>query len=181
MKQFTLWCALACAANAATAQNRTPSANGADTLRLSRRQAIATALIANPQLDIAREQTAQVRAQRVENNGLNNPTIAYSYDGQTDFLQLGTAAAHNLNVGLGIPYLISSDSETPSASRTFGRQRHSSGSPSNSSPRRQDAPTTLCSSPDYTVATSRNRARLRSSSSKKHKRVLTPAPWHAST
>ena len=104
MKQLTLWCALACAANAATAQYRTPSANGADTLRLSRRQAIATALIANPQLDIAREQTAQVRAQRVENNGLNNPTIAYSYDGQTDFLQLGTAAAHNLNVGLGIPF-----------------------------------------------------------------------------
>ena len=73
-------------------------------MRLSRRQAIATALIANPQLDIAREQTAQVRAQRVENNGINNPSLAYSYDGQTGFLQFGTAAAHNLNVGLGIPF-----------------------------------------------------------------------------
>jgi cobalt-zinc-cadmium efflux system outer membrane protein len=104
MKQFTLWCALACAANAATAQNRPSSSDARDTLRLSRRQAIATALIANPQLDIAREQTAQVRAQRVENNGINNPSLAYSYDGQTGFLQFGTAAAHNLNVGLGIPF-----------------------------------------------------------------------------
>ena len=104
MKKFTLWCALACAANAATAQNRTPSTLAADTLRLSRRQAIATALLANPQLDIAREQTAQVRAQRVENNGIINPALSYSYDGQTGFLQLGTAAAHNLNVGLGIPF-----------------------------------------------------------------------------
>ena len=55
MKQFTLWCALACAANAATAQNRPSSSDAPDTLRLSRRQAITTALIANPQLDIARE------------------------------------------------------------------------------------------------------------------------------
>jgi cobalt-zinc-cadmium efflux system outer membrane protein len=104
MKQLTLLCALACTASAAAAQNGAPASGVSDTLRLSRRQAIATALMSNPQIDIAREQTAQVRAQRVENNGLTDPLLAYSYDDETGFLRLGTAASRNLNLALGIPF-----------------------------------------------------------------------------
>ena len=66
----SIWmAALALVAGSASAQQRAQAVGGdaaADTLRITRRQAIATSLLANPQLEIAREQTSQVRAQRVE-------------------------------------------------------------------------------------------------------------------
>jgi cobalt-zinc-cadmium efflux system outer membrane protein len=73
-------------------------------LRLTRQQAVATALIANPQLDIARQQTAQVRAQRVEGMSIPDPAVTASLDDQTRFLGLGTAQSKNLELDLAIPF-----------------------------------------------------------------------------
>ena len=68
--QILKWmCVMVCFAGSAAAQPRPPLGGvraATDTLRLTRRQAIATALMANPQIEIARQQTLQVRAQRVE-------------------------------------------------------------------------------------------------------------------
>jgi cobalt-zinc-cadmium efflux system outer membrane protein len=103
MHKLFVVCALASIAGAAPAQSRPPNA-APDTIRLSRRQAIATALMANPQLDIAREQTAQVRAQRVENNGLVDPALAASYNDQTSLFNTGSAGGRTIGVGLIIPF-----------------------------------------------------------------------------
>ena len=51
-----------------------------DSLRLSRRQAIAEALTRNAQLEIAREQTAQARARRVTAIAIPDPTLSAAYD-----------------------------------------------------------------------------------------------------
>lgn len=100
-------CALVCIAGTASAQQRAPArgtAADADTLRLTRRQAIATALMANPQLEVAREQTAQVRAQRVEGMALPDPAVSASLDDQTRFLGLNTAQSKNVSIGFVIPF-----------------------------------------------------------------------------
>jgi cobalt-zinc-cadmium efflux system outer membrane protein len=99
--------ALALVAGNASAQQRadpTRSGPAADTLRVTRLQAIAASLLANPLLDIAREQTQQVRAQRVEAVAIPDPVLGASLDGQPGFLQLGSAAARNVNLGLTIPF-----------------------------------------------------------------------------
>lgn len=104
----SLWVvALACVASAASAQQRVSigaDASAADTLRLTRLQAIATALTANPQLDVAREQTAQVRAQRVEGMAIPDPAVTASLDDQTRFLGLSTAQSKNVQVGFLFPF-----------------------------------------------------------------------------
>ncbi|HEY5219188.1 MAG TPA: TolC family protein [Gemmatimonadaceae bacterium] len=103
----SLWvCALTCIAGAASAQQRTPVGgdSATDTLRLTRRQAIATALLANPQLDIAREQTEQVRAQRVEGMAIPDPAVTASLDDETRFLGLSTSQSRNIGVGIVIPF-----------------------------------------------------------------------------
>jgi cobalt-zinc-cadmium efflux system outer membrane protein len=103
MQKLLIVCALAIVAGAASAQSRSTSP-AADTIRLSRRQAIATALLTNPQLDIAREQTAQVRAQRVENNGLIDPALAASYNNQKSLFNTGSADGRTINVGMVVPF-----------------------------------------------------------------------------
>lgn len=104
----SLWtCALVGMASVASAQQRAPargSASAADTLRLTRQQAIATALIRNPQLDVARQQTEQVRAQRVEGMAIPDPAVTASLDDQTRFLGLGTAQSKNLAVDFVFPF-----------------------------------------------------------------------------
>jgi len=104
----SLWgCALVCFASTASAQQRAPAGGGAstaDTLRLTRLQAVATALVANPQLDVAREQTAQVRAQRVEGMAIPDPAVTASFDDQTRFLGLGTAQSRNVGIGFVFPF-----------------------------------------------------------------------------
>ena len=74
MRLFLGLCALAAQSGAAFAQTRTGSF--ADSLRLSRRQAIAEALTRNAQLEIAREQTAQARARRVTAIAIPDPQAA---------------------------------------------------------------------------------------------------------
>ena len=114
-------CALAAFASAASAQGApgqmlpttaaAPRATGTasplqptDSLRLTRRQAIAQALFDNPQISVAREQTAQARARRVEALSIPDPTLTYSYDQQPRFMNVGGAAQHNLGIGLTIPF-----------------------------------------------------------------------------
>ena len=99
--------ALAFISGAASAQQRPQPAGSdlsTDTLRLTRRQAIATALLANPLIEIARQQLLQVRAQRVEGVAIPDPALTASLDQQPAFLRLGDAAARNVNLGLGIPF-----------------------------------------------------------------------------
>lgn len=90
---------------AAAAQNTTsadPAADARDTLRLSRRVAIATALAHNAQLEVAREQTAQARARRWEAIAIPDPALAASFDDQPRLF--GAPQARNVGVGLTIPF-----------------------------------------------------------------------------
>jgi outer membrane protein TolC len=77
-------CVCSAVARAQARANERPAPIGArDTLVLTRRQAIALALRANPQIAIAREQTLQVRAQRVEGNAIADPVLSASLDSLT--------------------------------------------------------------------------------------------------
>jgi outer membrane protein, heavy metal efflux system len=104
----SIWmAALALTAGVASAQPhaRPPLAEPpADTLRLTRRQAIAQALFANPQLDIAREQTAQARAQRIEGMALPDPALSTSWDSLPRPFRLGGAASRATNLSLVVPF-----------------------------------------------------------------------------
>ncbi len=75
-----------------------------DPAPLTRRQAIAQALANNPQLEASREQIAQARARRVEATALSDPGLSASRDGQTSALQLGTAGASTIGVGVTVPF-----------------------------------------------------------------------------
>jgi cobalt-zinc-cadmium efflux system outer membrane protein len=100
-------CALALVTNAASAQQPTaaPRITGAaDTLRVTRRDAVAKALLASPLLEIAREQTQQVRAQGITGAAIPDPVLTASLDQQPGFLQLGSAAARNVSLGLTVPF-----------------------------------------------------------------------------
>jgi outer membrane protein TolC len=114
------FCALAVSASAASAQasnaGRPASAPGsipargsataqaADSLRLSRRQAVAEALARNAQLTIAREQTAQARARRVMAISVPDPTLSAAYDQETGPLGFRGAGARPVELGLSVPF-----------------------------------------------------------------------------
>ncbi|HVZ47259.1 MAG TPA: TolC family protein [Gemmatimonadaceae bacterium] len=82
----------------------TVAAPRADTVRMTRRQAIRAALLTNPGLEVARQQTAQVRAQRIEGLGVPDPVVSYSHDDAPGLTRLGAADSRNLNVGLDVPF-----------------------------------------------------------------------------
>jgi cobalt-zinc-cadmium efflux system outer membrane protein len=104
----SIWmAALALVAGPASAQQRAQAVGGdaaRDTLRITRRQAIATSLLANPQLEIAREQTLQVRAQRVEGIAIPDPTLSASLDSITRFAALGSAPSRPVSLGITVPF-----------------------------------------------------------------------------
>jgi outer membrane protein TolC len=104
----SIWmAALAIVAGSASAQQRAQAVGGdaaADTLRITRRQAIATALLANPQLEIAREQTFQVRAQRVAGIAIPDPTLSGSLDSLTRFNSIGSAPSRPVSLGIVVPF-----------------------------------------------------------------------------
>jgi outer membrane protein TolC len=107
MRTSTWMAALALVASPASAQQRAQAVGGdqaADTLRITRRQAIVTSLLANPQLDIAREQTLQVRAQRVEGIAIPDPTLTASLDSLSSFANMGSAPSRPLGVGITVPF-----------------------------------------------------------------------------
>ena len=120
MRLFFGLCALAISGSAASAQTldatrsssalypapSRPSASrqGADSLRLSRRQAIVEALNRNAGLEIAREQTAQARARRVTAIAIPDPTLTAAYDQLAGPLTFGGAPSRPVSVDLGVPF-----------------------------------------------------------------------------
>ena len=76
----------------------------ADSLRLSRAQAIAQALARNTQLDIAREQTAQARARRVQGVAIPDPLLAATTDQQSRFFGFDRSGTRPVTVGLAVPF-----------------------------------------------------------------------------
>src|SRR3569833_1309854 len=95
-------CALAVFASAASAPYAL--AQAADSLRLSRRQAIAEALTRNAQLEVAREQTAEARARRVTGNAIPDPSLTAAYAQITSPFSLRGAPAKPVGIGLDIPF-----------------------------------------------------------------------------
>src|SRR5690349_2293100 len=78
---------------------------GGDSLRLSRRQAIAEALNRNAGLEIAREQTAQARARRVTAIAVPDPTLSAGYDGLSGPFTFGApGASRPVQLDLDIPF-----------------------------------------------------------------------------
>jgi cobalt-zinc-cadmium efflux system outer membrane protein len=98
-------CAVIALGGSASAQAQgTPYAQASDSLRLTRRQAIAEALDHNAQLEVARQQTAEARARRIEAIAIPDPALAASYDEQPQFLNFGGAASRNVSIGMTIPF-----------------------------------------------------------------------------
>src|SRR5512143_3568012 len=88
-----------------TVSRSRPGTQQADSLRLSRRQAIAEALVRNAQLEIAREQTAQARARRVSAIAVPDPTLEAAYDQETGPFAFRGAGARPVTLGLTVPFL----------------------------------------------------------------------------
>lgn len=101
--KITTMCIVA-ALHAATVAAQVPQRQRRDSLVLTRDAAIAAALTSNPQLDVAREQTAQARARQVQAAAIPDPSFTYSYDNQPGFLQLGSAQQRNAVLGIQIPF-----------------------------------------------------------------------------
>jgi outer membrane protein, heavy metal efflux system len=76
----------------------------ADTLRLSRRDAIAQALAHNPQLEIARSQIGEARARKVEAISLPDPAVSASLDEQRRLFQSGSAGQKNVVLNMLVPF-----------------------------------------------------------------------------
>ncbi len=89
---------------ASFAQQRPAAASAGDTLFLTRAEAIAFAVRANPQIDIAREQTLQVRAQRVQGIAIADPVLTASLDSLTGFHRWGAAPQRPINLSGGVPF-----------------------------------------------------------------------------
>src|SRR4051812_30584700 len=75
-----------------------------DSLRLSRRQAIAEALTRNAQLEIAREQIAEARARRVTAIALPDPSLSAAFDQAAGPFTFGSAGARPVGLGLSVPF-----------------------------------------------------------------------------
>ena len=91
-------------APASTTSTRAAAQQATDSLRLSRRQAIAEALNRNAQLEIAREQTAQARARRVTAISVPDPTLTAAYDQEAGPFTFGGAASRPVAIGLTVPF-----------------------------------------------------------------------------
>jgi outer membrane protein TolC len=83
---------------------RSAAPQATDSLRLSRRQAIAEALNRNAQLEIAREQTTQARARRVTAISVPDPTLTAAYDQEAGPFTFGGAASRPVAIGLTVPF-----------------------------------------------------------------------------
>ena len=73
-------------------------------LVLTRREAIDSALAHNPQLRIAREQLAQVRAQGVQNTAFPDPTLSADLTGQTGPTAFRSNTGSDVALGLSLPF-----------------------------------------------------------------------------
>ncbi|MDE3053816.1 MAG: TolC family protein [Gemmatimonadota bacterium] len=103
----SIWmCALVCLAGRASAQQRTPvgGSDPVDTLRLTRRQAVAMALEPNPAIDVVRQQTAQVKAQRWEGMSIPDPTLSAGYDSLPSLTGFSPTVSKPVSLSLTIPF-----------------------------------------------------------------------------
>jgi len=87
-----------------TTSTRSSAVQATDSLRLSRRQAIAEALTRNAQLEIAREQTAQARARRVTAIAVPDPTLVAAFDQEATLFGFGGAGSRPVAVALTVPF-----------------------------------------------------------------------------
>ncbi|HET8762240.1 MAG TPA: TolC family protein, partial [Gemmatimonadales bacterium] len=76
----------------------------ADSLTLTRDQAIAQALVGSPLLAIAREQVAQVRAQGTQASAFPDPEIAADWAGLSRPFKPGTRTGSDVSVGITMPF-----------------------------------------------------------------------------
>jgi outer membrane protein TolC len=83
---------------------RTNQSLSTDTLRLSRRQAIAEALLRNAQIEVAREQTSEAAARRVTDIAIPDPSLSAAYDQITGPFAFRAAPSRPVSLGLTIPF-----------------------------------------------------------------------------
>lgn len=76
----------------------------ADSLTLTRDQAITQALAASPLLEIAREQVAQARARGTQASAFPDPEIAADFAGLSKPFRPGTRAGSDLSIGVTMPF-----------------------------------------------------------------------------
>ncbi|MEO8908600.1 MAG: TolC family protein [Gemmatimonadaceae bacterium] len=106
---------LAVAASAVSAQQPSPPSRSdtisaridgipSDSIRLSRREAVALALAHNPQLEIARAQIGEARARKVEAISIPDPVLTASLDQQRRLFQSGSTGQKNVGIGMQIPF-----------------------------------------------------------------------------
>ncbi len=91
-------------ATAALATTSQPARAQVDTLRVTRREAVDTALAHNPQLAVARAQVEEARARVTEATAFPDPTIAADVVGQSSLMRPGSSTGHDLGVGLVVPF-----------------------------------------------------------------------------
>jgi len=95
-----------CAATAALALRpaAAPAQGPVEPARLTRRQAVDTALAHNPQLAVARAQVDEARARVTEATAFPDPTISADVVGEPSLLRPGSNTGHDLGVGLTVPF-----------------------------------------------------------------------------
>ena len=97
--KFTRWAAmLALCAGTASAQQKP------DTLVLTRADAIQMALDRNPQLDMAREQIAQLRAVKVQAAAIPDPAATASLDQEPGLFRSSASGQKNIGATLQVPF-----------------------------------------------------------------------------
>ncbi len=191
MRIWKIVCALATTAGVTWAQQTgsptatrpasRASAAYPDTLRLTRSEAVAAALANNPQLEVAREQTSQARARRVQAVAIPDPTLVASLDQQPGFLRLGRPARRTSRWTSRCRSRTSSGCTTGSRPPTWSRPTTSSRCCASRWPPMWRVPTTTCCSRDVIGATCSTAARWPTRSSPGRRRGSTPAPWPGST
>ena len=95
---------IATAAALSAVPGRARAQGGADTLRVTRHDAVDSALAHNPQLAVAREQVAEARARVTEATAFPDPTVAADVVGEPSLVRPGTNTGHDLGVGLTVPF-----------------------------------------------------------------------------
>jgi outer membrane protein TolC len=114
MQVIRSFAALAFSASAVAAQVPNPSRAdtsarivagvAGDSVRLSRREAVAEALAHNPQLEIARALIGEARARKVEAVSIPDPAVTASLDQQRRLFQSGANGQKNVGIDMLIPF-----------------------------------------------------------------------------
>jgi cobalt-zinc-cadmium efflux system outer membrane protein len=87
-----------------TDRRDTIKSDGIDSIPITRAQAVALALKNNPQLQAAREQVAEFRAQRVQAIAIPDPSITASLDEQPGLFRSAPGGEKNIGAGITIPF-----------------------------------------------------------------------------